>query len=80
MSLSIDKLNLRRILQNTSVKSCNASKTNFQSLSPRGLDHYPMILQMHRHSAFANVYTPAKFNQDRMKNDREIGCASGCTK
>ena len=72
MSLSIDRLNLRRIEQKTSEKSCNASKTDFQRLSPRDLDLYPMTLKMHRNSVFANVYTPTKFHQDRMKNDREI--------
>ena len=31
-----------------------------------------MTMQMHRDTVLANVYTPAKFHQDRMKNDREI--------
>ena len=70
MSLSIDRLNLRRIGQKTPEKSCNASRTNFQRLSP--LDLCPMTLQMHKYTVFTNVYTPAKFHQDRMKNDREI--------
>ena len=70
MSLSIDRQNLRRIGRKTSEKSCNASRTDFQRLSP--LDLCPMIRQMHKYTALANVYTLAKCNQDRMKNDREI--------
>ena len=31
-----------------------------------------MTLQMHIYTVFANVYTPAKFHQYRMKNDREM--------
>ena len=31
-----------------------------------------MALQMQMNTTFANVYTPAKFHRDRMKNDREI--------
>ena len=31
-----------------------------------------MALQMQMNTTFANVYTPAKFHHDRMKNDREI--------
>ena len=72
MSLSIDRLNLRWIGRKTPEKSCNASRTDFQRLSPRDLDLCPMALQMHMYTIFANVYTPAKFHQDRMKNDREI--------
>ena len=72
MSLSIDRLNLRPIGRKTSEKSCKASRTDFQRLSPRDLDLCPMTLQMHRYTVFANVYTPAKFHQDRMKNDRDI--------
>ena len=72
MSLSIDKLNLRRIGRKTPEKSCNACRTDFQSLPPRDLDLCPMALQMHRYTTLANVYTPAKFHNNRMKNDREI--------
>ena len=72
LSLSIDRLNLKRIGQKTAEKSCNASRTNFQRLSPRDLDLWPMALQMQTNTTFANVYTPAKFHHDRMKNDREI--------
>ena len=31
-----------------------------------------MALQMQMNTTFANVYTPAKFHRDGMKNDREI--------
>ena len=31
-----------------------------------------MALQMQMNTRMANVYTPAKFHYDRMKNDREI--------
>ena len=31
-----------------------------------------MVLQMQMNTTFANVYAPAKFHHDRMKNDREI--------
>ena len=31
-----------------------------------------MALQMQMKTIFANVYTPAQFHQDRMKNDREM--------
>ena len=72
MFLSIERLNLRRIRRKTPEKSCNASRTDFQRLSPRDLDLCPMTMQMHRYNALANVYTPAKFHQDRIKNDREI--------
>ena len=72
MSLSIDRLNWRPIRRKTSEKSCNASKTDFQRLSPRDLDLCPLTLQMHIYTVFTNVYTPAKFHQCRMKNDREI--------
>ena len=72
MSLSIDRLNLKPIGQKTPEKSCNASRTDFQRLSPRDLDLCPMTLQMQMYTVFANVYTTAKFHQDRMKNDREI--------
>ena len=72
LSLSIDRLNLKRIGQKTPEKSCNASRNDFQRLSPRDLDLWPMALQMQMNTTFANVYTPAKFHQDRMKNDREI--------
>ena len=72
MSLSIDRLNWRPIGRKTSEKSCNASRTDFQRLSPRDLDLCPMTLQMHIYTVFANVYTLAKFHQYRMKNDREI--------
>ena len=72
LSLSIDRLNLKRVGQKTPEKSCNASRTDFQRLSPRDLDLWPMALQMQMNTTFANVYTPAKFQHDRMKNDREI--------
>ena len=72
LSLSIDRLNLKRIGQKTPEKSCNARRTDFQRLSPRDLDLWPMALQMQMNTTFANVYTPAKFHHDRMKNDREI--------
>ena len=72
LSLSIDRLNLKRIGQKTPEKSCNARRTDFQRLSPRDLDLWPMVLQMQMNTTFANVYTPAKFRHDRMKNDREI--------
>ena len=72
LSLSIDRLNLKRMGQKTPEKSCNASRTDFQRLSPRDLDLWPMALQMQMNTTFANVYTPAKFHHDRMKNDREI--------
>ena len=72
MSLSIDRLNLRPIGRKTPEKSCNASRTDFQRMSPRDLDFCPMTLQMHKYTVYANVYTPAKFHQDRMKNDREM--------
>ena len=72
MSLSIYRLNLKPIGRKTSEKSCNASRTDFQRLSPRDLDLCPMTLQAHRYTVFAYVYTPAKFHQDRMKNDGEI--------
>ena len=72
LSLSIDRLNLKRIGQKTPEKSCNASRTDFQRLSPGDLDLWPMALQMQMNTTFANVYTPAKFHHDRMKNDREI--------
>ena len=67
LSLSIDRLNLKRIGQKTPEKSCNASRNDFQRLSPRDLDLWPMALQMQMNTTFANVYTPAKFHQDRMK-------------
>ena len=44
----------------------------FKILSPRDIDLCPMTMQMHRNTVLANVYTSAKFHQDRMKNDREI--------
>ena len=72
LSLSIDRLNLKRIGQKTPEKSCNARRTAFQRLSPRDLDLWPMALQMQMNTTFANVYTPAKFHHDRLKNDREI--------
>ena len=72
MSFSIDRLNLRPIGRKTPETSCNASRTDFQRLSPRDLDLCPMTLQTQRYTVFANGYTPAKFHQDRMKNDREI--------
>ena len=65
------ELNWRLIGRKTSEKSCNASRTDFQRLSPRDLDLCPMTLQMQIYTVFANVYTPAKFHQYRMKNDRE---------
>ena len=67
LSLSIDRLNLKRIGQKTPEKSCNASRTDFQRLSPRDLDLWPMALRMQMNTTFANVYTPAKFHHDRMK-------------
>ena len=72
LSLSIDRLNLKRIGQKTPEKSCKSRRTDFQRLSPRDLDLWPMALQMQMNTTFANVYTPAKFHHDRMKNDREI--------
>ena len=63
---------MKRIGQKTPEKSCNATRTYFQKLSPRDLDLCPMALQMQMNTTFANVYTPAKFHQYRMKNDREI--------
>ena len=72
LSLSIGRLNLKRIGQKTPEKSCNARRTDFQRLSPRDLDLWPMVLQMQVNTTFANVYTPAKFHHDRMKNEREI--------
>ena len=72
LSLSIDILNLKRIGQKTPEKSCNASRTDFQRLSPRDLGLWPMALQMQMDTTFANVYTPAKCHHDRMKNGREI--------
>ena len=72
MSLSIDRLNLKPIGQKTPEKSCNATRTDFQRLSPRDFDLCTMILQMQRYTVFAKVYTTTKFHQDRMKNDREI--------
>ena len=63
LSLSINRLNLKRIGQKTPEKSCNASRTDFQRLSPRDLDLWPMALQMQMNTTFANVYTPAKFHQ-----------------
>ena len=70
--LPIDRLNLRRIERQTPEKSCNASRPDFPRLSPHDLDLWPMALQMQMNTTFANVYTPAKFHHDRMKNDREI--------
>ena len=67
LSLSIDRLNLKRIGQKTPEKSCNARRTDFQRLSPRDLDLWPMVLQMQMNTTFANVYTPAKFHHDRME-------------
>ena len=32
-------------------------------------------MQMHRDTVLANVYTPTKYHQDRMKSDREIANA-----
>ena len=72
MSLSIHTLNLRPIGRKTPEKSCNASMTDFQRLSPCDLDLCPMALQMHRCTVFANAYILAKFHPDRMKYDREI--------
>ena len=37
-----------------------------------------MALQMQMNTTFANVYTPAKFHHDRMKNDREIATSGFC--
>ena len=53
-------------------KSCNASRTDFQRLSPRDLDLCFMTMQMHLDTVLPNIYTSAKVHQDRMKNDREI--------
>ena len=70
--LPIDRLNLRRIEQQTPEKSCNANRPDFPRMSPHDLDLWPMALQIQMNTIFANVYTPAKFHHDRMKNDREI--------
>ena len=53
-------------------KSFNAFRIHFQRKSPRDLDLCSMNLKIHRYTVLANVYTLAKFNQDRIKNDREI--------
>ena len=37
-----------------------------------------MALQMQMNTTFANVYTPAKFHHDRMKNDRVDLSWFGC--
>ena len=65
-------IHLRRIGRKKPEKSCNASRTHFQRLSPLDLDLCSMAPQMHMYTTFANVYTPAKFHHERMKNDREI--------
>ena len=78
MSLSIDRLNLRRIgqkrLRNRGrLVQC---RTDFQRVSSRHLDLCHMTLQMQMYTVLANVYTPAKFHQYRMKNDREIATSA----
>ena len=35
-----------------------------------------MTIQMHRDTVLDNVFTRARFHQDRMKNDREIATSS----
>ena len=71
-SLSTNKPNLRQIGWKTAEKWWNTSWTNFQRSSPRDLGLCSMTMQMHRETVSTNVYTSAKFHQDRMKNDREI--------
>ena len=71
-SLSTETLNLRQIRRKTPEKSCNASRTDFQRLSPRDVDLCPMTLQMHRYTALANVYTPAKFHYGQLKMTEKL--------
>ena len=68
LSLSIDRLNLKLIGQKTPEKSCNASRTDFQRLSPRDLDLWPMALQMQMNTTFANVYTPSRSDEKWQRN------------
>ena len=75
-SLSRNQPDLGEIGWKTAEKSWNASRTDFLRLSLSDLDLCPMTLQMHWDTVLANVYTPATFHQDRMKNDREI--ATSC--
>ena len=67
MSLSIDRLNLKPIGQKSPENRVTQLGQNFKDCLL-----VAMTLQMQRYTVFANVYTPAKFHQDRMKNDREI--------
>ena len=60
LSLSIDRLNLKRIGQKKPEKSCNARRVDFQRLSPRDLDLWPMALQIQMNTTFANVYTTSQ--------------------